>query len=278
MEHLDLVGVRFSSAKPPNPTWIAWGTERAGTLSVEGVEHVGATLADRLARGLPRVLAVDTPLGVPLGLARALVPLVTNGSQVLENLVLAAPSQLDAAWAAFATEHPGALRLTDAITHGAPTVTAPRPPVWRALRAVARLLWPLRDRLALVPFDTLELTPARTMALEVQPGATLRLLTLPYGAYRGAPEGTPPHGDQGAAERLHILAALPQAVTALGVRAEVSASAADACAADAGGDALDAVLACVTAHLATRGLWTPPPLSGPYAARAMVEGWIVRPG
>src|SRR5581483_4486892 len=151
----------------------AWGTERAGALAVDGVEHVGATLAERLSRGLPRVMCLDTPLGVPVALARSLVPIVTNGIQVMEHLVAGAPSQLDAAWATFATEHPGALRLTDALTHGAPTVTAARPPVWRALRAIARILWPLRERVSIVPFDALELNPGRPNVLEVLPGSTL---------------------------------------------------------------------------------------------------------
>ena len=277
MEHFDLAGVRFSSSKPPNPTWIAWGTERSGALSLDGVDHVGATLGEHLARKLPRVLAVDTPLGVPIGLARALFPLVTNGSQVLEHLVAAGASQLDATWASFAAEHPGALRLTDAITHGAPTVSSPRPPVWRQLRALARMLWPLRDQLSFVPFDALELHPARANVIEAQPGATLRLLGLPYGSYHGVPDESATRSPAGA-ERLGIVVGLPNALAPLGVRAEIAASVADACAADNAGDALDATLACVTAYLATRGLWSPPPISGPYAAKVMVEGWIVRPG
>src|SRR5438552_2630420 len=115
MESLELVGLHYSSSKPPNPTWMAWGAERAGALVVDGVEYVGATLAERLSKGVPRVLGIDAPFGVPTELAKRMVGLATTGSQILEHLVVTPPSKLDATWAMFATEHPGALRLTDAI-------------------------------------------------------------------------------------------------------------------------------------------------------------------
>jgi hypothetical protein len=246
---------------------------------VEGLDPVGATLADTLGRQLPKVLAVDCPLGVPQGLAKLLVGLAANGSQVLERLVASPPAELDTTWARFATECPGALRLTDALTHGAPSVTSPRPPVWRSLRALARILSGLRDRVALVPFDTLELLPTRSMVLEALPTGTLRLLGLPYLSYRGAPEGGPaPSPSDSAAARMQVLTGLPAAVGALGFRLEVPAFVVNACVTDTHGDALDAVLCCVTAALATRGLWAPPPYSGPLAARVQLEGWIVRPG
>ena len=273
MESLDLVGVRYSSSKPPNPTWIAWGSERAGALVVDGLDHVSATFADRLAKGPPRVLAVDVPLGVPVGLARELVGVVTNGMQVLERLVSGAPAQLDETWARFSLQHPGALRLTDAITHGAPSITAARPPSWRALRALARTLWPLRDRVVVVPFEGMEMSPLRPMVFEVSPGALLRITGLPYLARHAEVPAS-----EAAGERLMVLQRLGDAVMSLGVRVELPSHVAHACANDPGGDALDAVLSLVCAHLATRGVWTPPPLSGPGAARAAIEGWIVRPG
>jgi hypothetical protein len=273
MDALDLVGVRYSSSKPPNPTWIAWGSERGGALVVDGLDHVSATFADRLAKGPPRVLAVDVPLGVPTALARDLVGVATNGMQVLERLVGGAPAQLDEAWARFAVQHPGALRLTDAITHGAPSITAARPPSWRALRSLAKALWPLRDRVVLVPFEGIEMSPMRPMVFEVSPGALLRVTGLPYLARH-----TDATASDATAERLTVLQRLADAVATLGARVELPAHVAHACANDAGGDALDAVLSLVCAHLATRGVWTPPPLSGHGAARAAVEGWIVRPG
>ncbi len=273
MQSLDLVGVHYSSSKPPNPTWIAWGSERAGALVVDGLDHVSATFTDRLADGPPRVLAVDVPLGVPLGLARALLGVVTNGMQVLERLVSGNPAQLDEAWARFAVEHPGALRLTDAITHGSPSITATRPPSWRALRSLARAIWSLRDRVTVVPFEGMELNPLRPMVFEVSPGALLRVLGLPYLHHRG--EGA---DAEHTAERLQVLQGLGEAVMSLGVRVELPAHVAHVCANDRGGEALDAVLSLVSAHLATRGVWSPPPLSGFGATRAAVEGWIVRPG
>lgn len=275
MEGLDLVGLHFSASKPPNPTWMATGSERGGALVVDAVEHLGATLADRLARAVPRVLGVDAPFGVPLALAKKIVPLATNGSQVIEQLVASAPSALDATWAAYVTEHPGGLRHTEAITHGAVSITSVRPPLWRSFHGVAKLLWGLRDRVAVVPFDALEIAPTRSTVIEVLPGATLRLLGLPYAARHG--------GDAGASasalteERVTVLRDLASAVKGFGVRVELPAHVANVCAQD-GGDALDAVLSLVTTHLATRGLWTPPPLSGVGATRALVEGWIVRPG
>jgi len=275
MEGLDLVGLHFSASKPPNPTWMATGSERGGALVVDAVEHLGATLTDRLARAVPRVLGVDAPFGVPLALAKRIVPLATNGSQVIEQLVASAPSALDATWATYVTEHPGGLRHTEAITHGAVSITSVRPPLWRSFHGVAKLLWGLRDRVAVVPFDALEIAPTRSSVIEVLPGATLRLLGLPYAARHG--------GDAGASatalteERLTVLRDLVAAVKAFGVRVELPAHVANVCAQDAG-DALDAVLSLVTTHLATRGLWTPPPLSGVGATRALVEGWIVRPG
>ncbi len=278
MENLDLVGVRFSSSKPPNPTHIAWGSDRGGALVVDGIDRVGATFAERLAKGPPRVLAVDVPLGVPVGLARDLVGMALNGSQVLHQLTTAAPSLVDARWAAFAASHPGALRHTDAITHGASSITVPRPPSWRSLGAFARALAPVRDRVTLLPFDSLEFTPARPLVMEALPAAMLRLLGLPYVLHRATPvEGGPSLNDV-TAERYAVIRGLPDAVAALGLRLELPAPVANACAQDAGGDALDAVLSLVAAHLGTRGFWTPPPLTGPHAARVLVEGWIVRPG
>ena len=275
MDSLDLVGLHYSSSKPPNPTWMAWGSERAGALVVDHVEHLGATLTERLSRSVPRLVGVDAPLGVPMGLARKLVPLVTNGSQVIEHLVASPASQLDAAWAAWATEHPGALRHTDAITHGTRSITGVRPPLWRALRGVAQLLWGLRDRVAVVPFDTLELAPSRNTVVEVLPGATLRLLGLPYAIRHG--DASDASATEITAERMTTLSKLGEALLAYGVRVEVPPHVASVCAQDAG-DALDAVLSLVTVYLATRGHWTPPPLSGVAASRALVEGWIVRPG
>jgi hypothetical protein len=99
----------------------------------------------------------------------------------------------------------------------------------------------------------------------------------------GLPSGARHGGDAAAStsalteERVTILRDLAAAVKAYGVRVELPAHVANVCAQD-GGDALDAVLSLVTTHLATRGLWTPPPLSGVAATRALVEGWIVRPG
>ncbi len=275
MDGIDLAGLRYSSSKPPNPTWFAWGSERGGALSIDGVEYLGATAPDRISKGPPRVLGIDAPFGVPMGLAKKLSPLVTNGSQVVEQLVVKPAAQLDAAWATFATEHPGALRLTDAITHGAPSITTPRPPSWRTLRGLAQILWGLRDRVAIVPFDALEISPTRANVIEVLPASTLRLLGLPYAHRHG---GEPGSAADLTEERLHTIAHLAGALTAFGVRAEFPAHVANACAQDAGGDALDAVLSLVTVYLATRGHWTPPPLSGVGAARALVEGWIVRPG
>lgn len=277
MDGIDLAGLRYSSSKPPNPTWLAWGSERGGALAIDGVEYLGATAAERLARTPPRVLGVDAPFGVPLGLAKRLVPLVTNGSQVLERLAVTPAAQLDAAWATFATERPGALRLTEAITHGASSITTPRPPTWRTLRGLAQILWPMRDRVAIVPFDAIEISPARANVLEVLPAATLRLLGLPYVRAHGGEAVTASQIDL-TEERLHCITHLAEAVGALGVRVEFPAHVANACVQDAGGDALDAVLALVTVHLATRGFWTPPPLTGASSARALVEGWIVRPG
>ena len=275
MEGLDLVGLHFSASKPPNPTWMATGSERGGALVVDAVEHLGATLADRLARAVPRVLGVDAPFGVPLALAKRIVPLATNGSQVIEQLVASAPSALDATWAAYVTEHPGGLRHTEAITHGAVSITSVRPPLWRSFHGVAKLLWGLRDRVAVVPFDALEIAPTRSTVIEVLPGATLRLLGLPYAARHGGDAGASPSALT--EERVTVLRDLVAAVKAFGVRVELPAHVANVCAQDAG-DALDAVLSLVTTHLATRGLWTPPPLSGVGAQRALVEGWIVRPG
>jgi hypothetical protein len=232
-----------------------------------------------LGRQPPKVLAVDCPLGVPQGLARLLVGLASNGSQVLERLVASPPTELDTTWARFATECPGALRLTDALTHGAPSVTAPRPPVWRSVRALARILWTLRDRVCLVPFDSLKLIPTRSMVLEALPTSTLRLLGLPYLSYRTPLDGAPaPSPSESTTARMHILTSLPTALAALGFRLELPAHVVNACVTDSHGDAVDAVLCCVTAALATRGLWAPPPLSGPLAARVQLEGWIVRPG
>lgn len=276
MRDLDLVGVRFSSAKPPNPTYIAWGSERAGALVVDGVDPVGVTLAERLAKGPPRVLGLDVPLGVPVSFARALNPLATNGHQILEHLVATPPSQLDAAWAQHATEHPDALRLTDALTHGTTSVMAPRPPHWRGLRALAQMLWPLRDRVAIVPFDTLELSPARPMVLEVSPAAMLRVLGLPWRLHHAAADVARPQDVT--AERLMVIRGLADALAPYGVRMDFTAHVAAACAQDNGGDALDAVLSLVAVHLATRGQWAPPPWTGYHATRALTEGWIVRPG
>lgn len=278
MENLDLVGVRFSSAKPPNPTHIAWGSDRAGALVVDGIDRVGATFADRLARGAPRVLAVDAPLGVPVGLARELVGMVLNGSQVLHQLATAAPSLVDARWASFAASHPGALRHTEAITHGATSITAPRPPCWRALGAFARALAPVRNHVTVLPFDALEFTPSRPVVIEALPAAMLRLLGLPYVLHRAAPSEGGASLNEVTAERYAVIRALPEALGALGLRLDLPAPVANACAQDAGGDALDAVLALVAAHLGTRGFWTPPPITGPNAAKVLVEGWIVRPG
>lgn len=275
MDGIDLAGLRFSSSKPPNPTWFAWGSERGGALAIDGVEYLGATAPDRIAKGPPRVLGIDAPFGVPVGLAKMLSPLVTNGSQVLEQLVVTPSAKLDAAWATFATEHPGALRLTDAITHGAPSITAPRPPSWRTLRGLAQVLWGLRDRVLIVPFDALEISPARSNVIEVLPASTLRLLGLPYLRRHGGEAASAADLTE---ERLHCIAKLTESLGAYGVRAEFPAHVANACAQDAGGDALDAVLSLVTVYLATRGHWTPPPISGFGAAKALIEGWIVRPG
>lgn len=275
LSSLDLVGVRFSPSRPPNATWIAWGVERSGALAVEGIDPIGATFAERLAKGPPRVLGLDVPLGVPLALARRLAPMVTNGSQVMERLVASPPSDTDPVWATYSAEHPGALRLTDAITHGAPSVTAARPPLWRSLRAVGQCLWAVRDRVTLVPFDALELSPMRPTAMEVSPPGLLRLLGLPY-LHRVA--GDAASVSDRTAERYAVIRGLPDAVAALGARMELPAHIGHALTQDGGADALDAVLSLVSVYLATRGLWSPPPLAGPHASRVLVEGWIVRPG
>ena len=201
-----------------------------------------------------------------------------NGSQVLHQLAVAAPSLVDARWASFAASHPGALRHTEAITHGATSITAPRPPSWRALGAFARALAPIRNDVVVLPFDALEFTPGRPVVIETLPASLLRLLGLPYTLHRAAPsEGGATLNDV-TAERYAVLRGLPDAISALGLRLELPAPVANACAQDAAGDALDAVLALVAAHLATRGYWTPPPLTGPSAAKVLIEGWIVRPG
>jgi len=276
MEDLDLVGVRFSSARPPNPTWIAWGTERGGALVLDGVDHVGATLAERLARGTPRVLGVDVPFGLPASLARTFVPLVSNGWQVLEHLVVTPNAGLDLAWAEWATTHAGALRLTEALNHSAPSLSDPRPPQWRRIRALARILWDLRDRVALVPFDSLELSPVRPMVLEVLPATLLRILGLPLAWHHADPalQGSVEH----TAARLEVLRRLPEALGNLGMRIEIPGPVANAAAHDKPGDAIEAILALVSAYLATRGLWIAPPITGPHAPRVLTEGWIVRPG
>ncbi|MBL8601657.1 MAG: DUF429 domain-containing protein [Myxococcales bacterium] len=274
-DSLDLVGTRFSSVKPPNPTWIAWGTERNGALAVDGVDRVGATFFERIARAPPRVLAVDTALGVPAGLARTMVPLVTNGWQVLEHLVVTPGPVLDSRWAEWSAAHPGALRLTEALCHGAPSVTAARPPLWRHLRAFAKALWELRDQVAVLPFDSLEMSPLRPMVLESVPATTLRVLGLPFAFHHADP--TQAAGVEATRERLEVLRRLPDALLPYGVRFDLPASVVNLVTLDTAGDALDAIVSLVTAYLATRGQWAPPPITGPHASRALIEGWIVRP-
>lgn len=131
---------------------MAFGTERGGRFVVEGIDHVGATLPEVSHRGVPRVLAIDAPFGVPVALARSVLPLVTNGSQILERRAATAPSTLDAVWAQFVGEHPGALRLTDALTHGATSVTSTRPPVWRTLQSLASSSRNSATGVTVVPF------------------------------------------------------------------------------------------------------------------------------
>jgi hypothetical protein len=77
--------------------------------------------------------------------------------------------------------------------------------------------------------------------------------------------------------RLALLAQLPEAVAALGVKLDLAGAVINACADDVPGDAIDALIACVTVQLVTRGLWAPPPLTGHAATRALIEGWIARP-
>jgi hypothetical protein len=275
METYDCLGLRYSSSKPPNFSWMAWGAERAGALTVDGVEYVGATVAERLARTTFRVAGVDVPLGVPGKLARAMVPLATTGSQVLDHIVTTSAPVLDASWATFATEHPGTLRYTECLTHGAPAITSPKPPSWRALRGMAQCIWPLRERIRIMPFDTLELVPSASTMMEVLPAATLRLLGLPY--LRLYSDETY-SANALTEERMRCLSSLPDALSSLGTRLELPAHLAYIIAEDTHGNALQALLSLITVYLATRGHWTPPPLAGTWASRALLEGWIVRPG
>lgn len=271
----DLVGIHFTRARPPSTTYMAWGHDRAGTLVINGLDPIGATLTERLTLGPPRVIGFDVPFGVPLGLARRLVPMVTHGTAVIERIITSPHAETDLVWADFATEHPGALRLTDAITHGAPSITSTTPPSWRSLRAIAQTLWAVRDRVSIVPFDTLELNPSRPTALEVCPLCLLRLLGLPY-LHRSTPDRAPV--TELTAERLAVIRALPDSVLSLGTRIELAPHLAHALAEASTTDPLDAVLSLVSVYLATRGLWSPPPLAGPHSARVLTEGWIVRPG
>jgi hypothetical protein len=136
----------------------------------------------------------------------------------------------------------------------------------------------VRNHVNVLPFDTLEFTPGRPLVIEVLPASMLRLLGLPYTLHRAAPVDGGASLTEVTAERYGVIRALPEAVSALGLRLELPAPVANACAQDAAGDALDAVLALLAAHLGARGYWTQAPLTGPNAAKVLVEGWIVRPG
>ena len=267
-----LLGVDFSSRPSPRkPIVLAQGRLQGAAVQLTALQRLPtlAALAELLAMPGPWVGGFDLPFGLPRELVQAL-GWPADWSACMDHYAALERPAIRDLFAAFCDARPAggkfAHRACDGPAGSSPSMKWVNPPVAWMLHAGLPLLrgsglWlPAHQPLSPAP------EPMARVALEAYPGLLARELIgrRPYKSDDKAKQ---------TADRLiarkDIVEAVEQGRTRLGLRLRLSAAQRDTLAADASGDALDAVLCLMQAGWAARQPgWGMPPGVDP------LEGWI----
>ncbi len=283
---MQILGVDFSGAQTDRNTWLARGSLRDDTLSLNSCRPVGrAELTDELAKCAgPTVAALDFPFSVPREFARFWQPEDAPIFETMPDLWAAAAgmdwNDFSALRDAFVARYGELKRSCDppesysCLHRVNPNMV---PMTFRGMQMLHRLWTGVTANPMSVPPLPYRSRPDRsrpdsgpdTVLLEVMPGAVLRRMGLPFKGYK--------NGARAPALRRQILEDLPGKATPVIVSL---AAMRELCLAHH--DGLDAVVAAIAAALwaIDPSRFSVPPTKGhaDYDPAVLLEGWLYAPG
>ena len=265
-----LIGVDFSSAPSRRkPIVLAEGRAQGGVLRLDGLQRFEslAAFGDWLAQARPWVGGFDLPFGLPRELVEHL-GWPTDWRACMAHYAGLSRVQIRDTFAAFCDARPAgskfAHRACDRPAGSSPSMKWVNPPVAYMLHAGVPLL--LAAGVSL-PAHAPGQGDGTRVALEAYPGLLARALIGSRSYKSDTPAKQTP---ERLIARKDIVELLEQGRNALGLRLKLTAAQRDTLAADASGDALDAVLCLMQAGWAAQQ-----PGWGLPAAPDLLEGWIL---
>jgi hypothetical protein len=265
-----LVGCDFSSSPTRRkPIVLAFGHERQGRVVLDRLQLLDnlPAFGHWLGEAGPWVGGFDFPFGLPRELVEHL-GWPTGWEACMRHYAGLTREQIRATFAAFCDARPAgnkfAHRRFDRLAGSSPSMKWVNPPVAYMLHAAVPLLLA-----AGVDMPGVHGGDPDRVALEAYPGLLAREL-IGRRSYKN--DDRSKHTPERLIARKDIVTALEAGQTRLGVRLKLSHAQRDALVADAGGDALDAVLCLLQAAWAAR---QGPPRWGLPATLDPLEGWIV---
>lgn len=297
-----IMGVDFSGARDDRKTWLADGRLDNGRLNLESCRSVQrADLAVILANlDGPTVVAMDFPFSVPAEFAKYWQrEIVANGGtlpvfETMPNLWAAAAST---EWKTFEEivlkfvercKKRGEQKfLARKYDKGIPEAQSPLKPkgnptmlpmTFRGMQLLHRV-WqcPTTNHVCVLPLSV----PCRdcyTTFLEVMPGAALKRLGIKTEKYKGSSKASERNLEK--EQRLLILSQLKDARITTPIEVVLSDSVSSSCLENRGGDALDAVVAAITAamwHKDEERFHRPEDVADIDWETVMLEGWLYAP-
>jgi hypothetical protein len=265
-----LVGCDFSSSPTRRkPIVLALGREDRGRIVLDRLDRLDSltAFAGWLGRPAQWVGGFDFPFGLPRELVEHL-GWPTTWRDCMAHYASLTRAEIRATFAAWCDARPVgakfAHRRFDRLAGSSPSMKWVNPPVAYMLHAAVPLLLQ-----AGVDIPGLHAGDPRRVALEAYPGLLARELV---GRRSYKSDDPAKHTPERLIARKDILTALEAGRTRLDVRLKLTHAQRDALAADASGDALDAVLCLVQAGWAWR---EGPPRYGLPSGLDPLEGWIV---
>ena len=297
-----ILGVDFSGARDDRKTWVAEGQLDDDRLNLESCRSVQRPDLAVILANLdgPAVVAMDFPFSVPAEFAKCWkqeIPANGGTAPVFETMPHLWATAANTEWKTFEEivlnfgkrgTNPGEwkwpVRECDGDIHEAQSPLKPKgnptmlPMTFRGMQLLHRL-WqcPTVNHVCVPPLSF----PCRdcyTTLLEVMPGAVLSRLGIRHQKYKGSSKAADRKREKD--QRRKILSQLKEARMTTPFEVVLLESVSNSCLENREGDALDAVVAAVTAamwHIDPQQFRRPEDIDGVDWETVMLEDWLYAP-